>query len=157
MSASQIIQDNVTRWKCWLQKWTPLVTNLDRNQHLKKMCLVILKFVIDQHGVTSESSAEEAVPRFSGSTESKVSKRLTAILGNSSHLSLRVLSYGCWGLNIVARGSLDFFQYSSDGVPQSLKIICSCSTWRCLINYFTNNKAVHYMLLVIKSVCSENL
>jgi hypothetical protein len=36
--------------------------------------------------------------------------------------------YGCCGLKSVAFGNLDFFQYSSDGEPHSLNILCSCST-----------------------------
>lgn len=50
---------------------------------------------------TSEIRAEDAVPRFSGSMERKVSSKFTALVGNSLHLSRRVLSYGCCGLNIV--------------------------------------------------------
>lgn len=38
------------------------------------------------------------------------------------------LLYGSRGLNKVALGNFDFFQYSSEGEPQSLYILCSCST-----------------------------
>ena len=37
--------------------------------------------------------------------------------------------YGCCGLKIVAFGNLYFLQYSSDGEPHNLNILCSCSTW----------------------------
>ena len=51
--------------------------------------------------------------------------------------------YGCWGLKIVAFGNLYFLQYSSDGEPHNLNILCSCSTWpqatRKLVMYHPEN------------------
>ena len=39
------------------------------------------------------------------------------------------LLYGSSGLNKVALGKFDFFQYSSEGEPHSLYILCNCSTY----------------------------
>ena len=49
--------------------------------------------------------------------------------GKSLNVSLMHLLYGSRGLNKVALGIFDFFQYSSEGEPQSLYILCSCSTY----------------------------
>ena len=43
--------------------------------------------------------------------------------GRFLNVSVMHLLYGFCGLNIVACGSFDFFQYSSDGDPHNLKIL----------------------------------
>jgi hypothetical protein len=60
--------------------------------------------------------------------ESKVSSNAKDDGGKSLKVSAIHLLYGCFGLKIVACGSFDFLQCSSDGEPQSLNILCSCST-----------------------------
>lgn len=49
------------------------------------------------------------------------------------------LLYGSRGLNKVALGNFDFFQYSSEGEPHSLYILCSCSTYMNIQNKDKNS------------------
>lgn len=72
----------------------------------------------------------DAVWRSAGSIARRVSINDRDDDGKSLKVSTMHLLYGFWGLKIVAWGSFDFFQYSSDGEPHSLKILCSCSTWQ---------------------------
>lgn len=80
--------------------------------------------------ITSLWSAEEAVPRRSGSTARRTSNRAIADCGKSLKVSATQRLYGCVGLKMVACGNFDVFQYSSEGDPQSLNILCSCSTYK---------------------------
>lgn len=108
---------------------------------------------------TSNERAEEAVPRLLGSTERRVCRRFTVDAWKSLNVSRRELSYGCCGLNNVAWGSLVFFQYSSGGEPQSLKILCNCSTCMCnswIQNRFKRtvkkNSSCHFQLISLLSI-----
>lgn len=85
-------------------------TELDRGNSVFSSAKKKIHGLLSEWRLTSESWADVAVPRLWGSIERSVSIRLTAVFGNSLHLSRSVLSYGCLGLNIVASGSLDFFQ-----------------------------------------------
>ena len=64
-----------------------------------------------------------------GSIARRVSIRGSEDGGKSLYVSKMQRLYGCWGLKIVAFGNLYFLQYSSDGEPHNLNILCSCSTW----------------------------
>ena len=79
--------------------------------------------------LTSLLKASEAVSRSTGSIARSVSMRGRAEGGKSLNVSLMRLLYGSRGLNKVALGNFDFFQYSSEGEPHSLYILCSCSTY----------------------------
>jgi hypothetical protein len=78
--------------------------------------------------LTSLFNAAVAVKRSAGSIERSVSISRSADCGKSLNVSAIRLLYGCWGLNMVACGNFDFFQYSSAGDPHSLNILCNCST-----------------------------
>ena len=90
---------------------------------------------------TSLCSAADADPQHSGSKARRKSNSLWAEGGKSLNVSPIDRLYGCWGLKIVACGSFDFFQYSSDGEPQSLNILCSCST--CAENRSASQQVQH--------------
>lgn len=79
---------------------------------------------------TSLSRASVAVRLSAGSIARRVSIRTSAEGGKSLNVSAIQRLYDCCGLKIVACGNFDFFQYSSDGEPHNLKILCSCSTLR---------------------------
>lgn len=78
--------------------------------------------------LTSLFKAAVAVPRPSGSIERRESIKGREEGGKSLNVSAKQRLYGCCGLKSVAFGSLYFFQYSSDGDPHNLNILCSCST-----------------------------
>ena len=78
--------------------------------------------------LTSLFRAAVAVTRSSGSIERRVSIKGREEAGKSLKVSAIHRLYGCCGLKSVAFGNFDFFQYSSDGEPHSLNILCSCST-----------------------------
>ena len=78
--------------------------------------------------LTSLCSAAVALPRPSGSIERRDSIRGSEEGGKSLNVSAIQRLYGCCGLKSVAFGNLYFFQYSSDGEPHNLNILCSCST-----------------------------
>lgn len=78
--------------------------------------------------LTSLLNAAVAVRRSAGSIARRVSMRGNDEGGKSLNVSRMHLLYGSRGLNKVAFGNFDFFQYSSEGEPQSLYILCSCST-----------------------------
>lgn len=80
--------------------------------------------------LTSLLKAAEAVWRSAGSIARRVSTKGNDDGGKSLNVSCMHRLYGCCGLNIVAWGNFDFFQYSSEGEPHNLKILCSCSTWK---------------------------
>lgn len=67
---------------------------------------------------TSFWRAEDAEPRYAGSKERRVFNRPKEDAGKSLKVSTRLGLYICGGLKVV--DSFNFFQYSSDGVPQSL-------------------------------------
>jgi hypothetical protein len=83
--------------------------------------------------LTSLLNAAVAVRRSAGSIARRVSIRGSDDGGKSLKVSAMHRLYDCWGLNMVACGSFDFFQYSSDGEPHSLNILCSCSTYTTTI------------------------
>lgn len=78
--------------------------------------------------LTSLLKASVAVLRSAGSIARRVSIRGSEDGGKSLNVSFMHLLYGSRGLNKVALGSFAFFQYSSEGEPHSLYILCSCST-----------------------------
>ena len=86
--------------------------------------------MIDHIVHTSLFRAKAAVLRWTGSIESKVSMRLKAGEGKSLNISATHRLYGCRGLNTVEWGNFALLQYSSDGEPHSLKILCNCSTYK---------------------------
>jgi len=71
---------------------------------------------------TSLLKASEAVSRSTGSIARSLSIRGRADGGKPLNVSLMHLLYGSRGLNNVALGNFDFFQYSSEGEPHSLYI-----------------------------------
>lgn len=79
--------------------------------------------------LTSLFRASVAVLRSAGSIARRLSIKDNAEGGKSLKVSLIHLLYGSRGLNIVAFGSFDFFQYSSEGEPHNLYILCNCSTY----------------------------
>lgn len=80
--------------------------------------------------LTSLLKAAVAVLRSAGSIARRVSINGNDDGGKSLNVSFMHRLYGCCGLNIVACGNFDFFQYSSEGEPHSLKILCNCSTYK---------------------------
>lgn len=68
------------------------------------------------------------MPRSLGSIERRDSIRGREEGGKSLKVSVMQRLYGCCGLKSVAFGNLYFLQYSSDGEPHNLNILCSCST-----------------------------
>lgn len=85
---------------------------------------VLFKILI----LTSLFNASVAVLRSAGSMASRVSISGSEEGGKSLNVSAIHLLYDCCGLKIVACGSFDLFQYSSEGEPHNLNILCSCST-----------------------------
>ena len=79
--------------------------------------------------LTSLFKASVAVLRSAGSMARRVSIRDNADGGKSLKTSLMHRLYGSRGLNKVAFGNFDLFQYSSEGEPHSLYILCNCSTY----------------------------
>lgn len=79
--------------------------------------------------LTSLLKAAVAVWRSAGSIARRVSINGSDEDGKSLNVSAMHLLYDCWGLNMVACGSFNFFQYSSEGEPHNLNILCSCSTY----------------------------
>lgn len=79
--------------------------------------------------LTSLCNAAVAVWRSAGSIARRVSISGRDDAGKFLNVSSMHLLYDCRGLKMVACGSFDFFQYSSEGEPQSLNILCSCSTY----------------------------
>lgn len=85
------------------------------------------------------------MPRASGSIERRDSIRGSDEGGKSLNVSAMHRLYGCCGLKSVAFGNLYFFQYSSDGEPHSLNILCSCSTLtRKEFKGFVNLKTINF-------------
>ena len=80
--------------------------------------------------LTALFKASVAVFLSAGSIARRVSIKDKAEDGKSLKVSLIHLLYGSRGLNIVAFGSFDFFQYSSEGEPHNLYILCNCSTYK---------------------------
>lgn len=72
--------------------------------------------------------AEVVEPRSLGSIARRFSNKGREEGGKSLNVSTIQRLYGCCGLKRVAFGSRYFFQYSSDGEPHNLNILCSCST-----------------------------
>lgn len=107
-----------------------IVISIKRRYKILKhyACILITKKMKNFQKPTSLLRASEALFRSTGSIARSVSTRGRAEGGNSLKSSLMLLLYGSRGLNRVALGNFDFFQYSSEGEPQSLYILCSCST-----------------------------
>jgi hypothetical protein len=70
--------------------------------------------------LTSFWRARDAQPRYAGSRARRVLNRPKEDAGNSLKVSIR-LDLNCGILNFL--DNVNFFQYSSDGVPHSLKIL----------------------------------
>lgn len=73
--------------------------------------------------LTSLFKAAVAVCRSAGSIARRVSISGNDDGGKFLNVSVMHRLYDCWGLNMVACGSFDFFQYSSEGEPHNLKIL----------------------------------
>lgn len=86
-----------------------------------------------------------AVLRSAGSIPRRESIRGSEDGGKSLNVSLMDRLYGSRGLNSVAFGNFAFFQYSSEGEPHSLYILCSCSTYR-------NNRIIIYSTIRINKL-----
>lgn len=80
--------------------------------------------------LTSLFKDATAEPRLSGSIARRFSNKGREEGGKSLKVSTVDRLYGCCGLKRVAFGNRDLFQYSSDGEPHNLNILCSCSTFK---------------------------
>lgn len=111
-----------------LNKWIMHMRSAKRILSFKCLCSLIRLWKKGSN-LTSLLRAEEAVPLFEGSIASKISMRAKADDDKSLKVSAMQRLYWRRGLKTVACWSFDLFQYSSDGEPQSLNILCSCSTY----------------------------